>query len=188
MERGKKGIHSWEKDIKRKEFVLDIGCWNGKRIQSLLGKCRPYGLEIDEKKINLASPKIKKRIFLGDITKKETLNKVIKKKFDRIFLGEVLEHLEEDELALKNINFLLKKGGKLIITTPKSTPFLEFIDPAWILWKLRLGERHHHYAQKEIEEKLKRNGFKIKEEFLMKEIMKNHVIIKGFEKYYERTN
>jgi len=153
----------WENKINKKDVILDVGCWDGQRVESLLGKCKPYGLDIDKNKLNLASKKVKKRLFFGDITKKETLKKITKKKFDWIFLGEVLEHIEKDELALKNINFLLKKNGKLVLTTPKSIFLLEFWDPAWIRWKILGGQRHHHYTKKEIIKKLEKNGFVIKE-------------------------
>ena len=156
----KKEISSWESEIKKNETILDVGCWGGKRVESLLGKCQPYGLDIDQNKLNLAPEIIKKRLILGDITKKETLNK-IKKKFDWIFLGEVLEHIKKDELALKNINILLKKNGKLILTTPKSIFLLEFWDPAWIRWKFLGGQRHYHYTKEELCGKLKKTGFVI---------------------------
>lgn len=158
----KKNIPDWKKRIKKKEFVLDVGCWSGERVKFLLDKCQPYGLEIDKNKLDLADKKIKNRLFLGDITRKETFKR-IKKKFDWIFLGEVLEHIKEDEIALKNINFLLKKNGKLVLTTPKSIPFLEFWDPAWIRWKLFGGQRHYHYTKSELSKKLEKAGFAIKE-------------------------
>lgn len=148
--------------IKKKDLVLDVGCWNGEKIKNLLGKCNPYGLEIDKSKLYSTPKEIKKRIFLGDITKKNTLKEVSKKRFDLIFLEEVLEHIEEDELALKNINSLLKEKGKFVITTPKSILFLEFWDPAWIRWKFFRGQRHHHYTQEELNCKLKKSGFIIK--------------------------
>jgi len=155
-------IALWENRIRLSDKFLDVGCWDGKRVESLLKKCQPYGLEIDQNKLDLASKEIRKRLFLGDITKKETIKK-IKKKFDWIFLGEVLEHIEDDELALKNINFLLKRNGKLVLTTPKSIFLLEFWDPAWIRWKFLGGQRHHHYTKLELYEKLKKAGFTLKE-------------------------
>jgi len=152
----------WEGKIKKNEYILDIGCWDGKKVEALLNKCQPYGMDIDKNKIILASDKIKKRLFLGDITKKDSFKK-INKKFNWIFLEEVLEHIEKDEIALKNINFLLKKNGKLILTTPKSIFLLEFWDPAWIRWKFLGGQRHHHYTKKELYEKLKKAGFIVEE-------------------------
>jgi len=155
-------IAPWENNIKLSDKCLDIGCWSGEKVKFLLNKCQPYGLDIDKNKLDLASKEIKKRLFLGDITKKETIKK-IKNKFNWIFLEEVLEHIKEDDLALRNINSLLKRNGKLILTTPKSIFLLEFWDPAWIRWKFLGGQRHHHYTKKELYEKLEKAGFFIKE-------------------------
>lgn len=38
--------------------------------------------------------------------------------FDTVFLLNVLEHIEHDDIALQHIHFLLKPGGKIIILTP----------------------------------------------------------------------
>jgi len=154
-------IDFWQKNIKEGNNVLDIGCWNGSRLKKLQGNV--FGMEIDENKINLAEPKIKKRIKLGDVTKGIPYNK----KFDWIFLTEVLEHTSDDSKALANINKSLRKRGNLILTTPKSIKYLEFWDPAWIRWKFLGGQKHYHYTKKELFGKLNNNGFKIKEYYIM---------------------
>lgn len=38
--------------------------------------------------------------------------------FDTVFLLNVLEHIEQDDLALQHIHFLLKPGGRVIVLTP----------------------------------------------------------------------
>ena len=115
-------INLWQKDIKEGDNVLDIGCWDGSRLKKLQEKSNVFGMEIDKNKINLAEPKIKKRIKLGDVTKKIPYNK----KFDWVFLTEVLEHVSDDSKALVNINKSLKKKGNLILTTPRSIKYVEF--------------------------------------------------------------
>jgi 2-polyprenyl-3-methyl-5-hydroxy-6-metoxy-1,4-benzoquinol methylase len=154
-------IDLWQKDIKEGDNVLDIGCWDGSRLKKLQGNV--FGMEIDENKINLAEPKIKKRIKLGDVTKKIPYNK----KFNWIFLTEVLEHVSDDSKTLVNINKSLKKKGNLILTTTKSTKYLEFWDPAWVRWKFLGGQKHYHYTKEELFGKLDKNGFKIKEYYIM---------------------
>jgi len=156
-----KKIDLWQKDIKEGDNVLDIGCWDGSRLKKLQGNV--FGMEIDENKINLAEPKIKKRIKLGDVTEKIPF----KRKFDWIFLTEVLEYVSDDSKALANINKSLKKKGNLILTTPKSTKYLEFWDPAWVRWKFLGGQKHYHYTKEELFGKLNKNCFKIKEYYIM---------------------
>jgi len=41
-----------------------------------------------------------------------------KEKFDQCFAFDVLEHIDNDEEILKNINSILKKNGRLIISVP----------------------------------------------------------------------
>lgn len=163
MKKRSEKIDLWQKDIKEGYNILDVGCWGGSRLKKLQGKSNVFGMEIDESKINLAEPKIKKRIKLGDVTKRIPYNK----KFDWVFLTEVLEHVSDDSKALDNINKSLKKRGHLILTTPRSVKYLEFWDPAWIRWKFLRGQKHYHYTKEELFGKLNNNGFKIKEYSIM---------------------
>ena len=41
-----------------------------------------------------------------------------KEKFDSIFLLNVIEHIEDDKLSVKNCRYLLKPGGHLILLAP----------------------------------------------------------------------
>ena len=47
-------------------------------------------------------------------------NESLNEKFDLVILTEVIEHLEDDKLALKRIYRLLDKGGIAIISTPSN--------------------------------------------------------------------
>ena len=38
--------------------------------------------------------------------------------FDSLFAGEIVEHLPEPDLGVKEWNRVLKKGGTLLVTTP----------------------------------------------------------------------
>ena len=154
----------WEKKIKKNDFVLDIGCWDGKKILELNSVSKNiYGIDIDTKRFSLADKKIKKRLFYGDVTKKIPF----RIKFDWIILSEVLEHVSNDSKALKNIYNSLKKGGKLILSTPNSVQFLEFWDPAWVRWKFLKGQKHYHYSKEELFGKLNKSGFIIKEYYIL---------------------
>lgn len=42
----------------------------------------------------------------------------LREKFDTIFSLNVVEHIEDDHLAIRNARYLLKKGGNLIILVP----------------------------------------------------------------------
>lgn len=154
----------WEDSISSKDFVLDVGCWGGEKVEVLMKKTNGvFGMDIDKPKINSAKKKVKRRLKFGDITK----NIPFGRKFNWIIFGEVLEHIEGDNAALMNINNALKDRGKLILTTPRHVPFFQIWDPAWVRWKFLGGQRHHHYTQEELFSKLQKNGFIIKEYYII---------------------
>ena len=67
----------------------------------------------DENKINY---------YKRDIFEYDDVNK-----YDFIFLGEVLEHLDEPKNILIKLSKLLKSGGFLWITTPTNSPALDHV-------------------------------------------------------------
>ncbi|MBU2612623.1 MAG: class I SAM-dependent methyltransferase [Nanoarchaeota archaeon] len=152
----------WENSISKGDLVLDIGCWRGAKVSELRKRgVNAFGMDIDEEKLKMSDKKL--NLKQGDVTKKIPFNR----KFDWVIFGEVLEHISNDELALKNISKSLKNGGKLILSTPRNVPFFEFWDPAWVRWKFLGGQRHHHYTQKELWDKMKRNGLEVKEYYVI---------------------
>lgn len=105
-------------EVKDGDTFLDIGCGVGRMTKAVKEKypnCDVYGIDIsarvieDNKKEN---PDI--HYFQGTVSNLYYSNDT----FDVIFSGEVLEHLDDPQLLLKEGYRLLKKGGKLVITTP----------------------------------------------------------------------
>ena len=76
----------------------------------------------------------------------------------QIIMLDVLEHIKKHELALKEINRVLKKQGKLIICVPNDT-FLSYLNP------IRYAQHERHYTLKQITNLLEKNGFKIEKVF-----------------------
>lgn len=72
--------------------------------------------------------------------------------FDLAIASEVLEHIDEDVMALKIIHNSLKKGGKIIITIPQHTS----------LWSEHdlFCKHKRRYERKEIIKKMRQAGFK----------------------------
>lgn len=73
--------------------------------------------------------------------------------FDTIICSNVLEHIEEDELALKRFYNLLSEGGRIIIIVPALKIIYNRLDQA--LCHLR------RYGRKELYLKFKKSRFKI---------------------------
>lgn len=74
--------------------------------------------------------------------------------FDIVAMWEVLEHLPKDKelFGLLEIDRVLKKGGKLILSTPYADWRSRLLDPVWYFG-------HRHYNEKEIKFLLSEAGF-----------------------------
>lgn len=78
----------------------------------------------------------------------------VKDKVDLIFFGDVIEHLDKPQLALKNLIEVLAPGGLLVIHTPN----LKYSK----LFRLPEDPTHiHEYQPKEIRAEIQEAGFKV---------------------------
>jgi len=107
--------------------VLEIGCGRGKLLAMLAQKHKKnkfFGIDIDKAAI-IAAQTLKKKnriknveFFAADIFSYCPKNKDL---FEVVVCSEVLEHIEDTDNFLEKISFLLKPGGKLILSTPNKT-------------------------------------------------------------------
>lgn len=129
--------------------VLDIGCGQGSLLLELKKENKGkefYGLDISEKAISLAKKKAPfAKFFILDIQKNH-----LKKKFDLIITSEILEHLEDDQKALKNIRKMSK--NYLLVYTLKGRMRPKEIEVGHV----------RNYSEKELLDKIKKAGFLIK--------------------------
>lgn len=99
--------------------ILEVGCGAGYGIEQIHKSFKPkeyFAFDINLKMVLLSAAKVKKKnlpvnVFLGDV--KETM--LPSKKFDAVFVFTVLHHVEGWQLALKEINRVLKAKGLLMI-------------------------------------------------------------------------
>lgn len=101
------------KYIKKDSLVLDVGCGTGIRTSKLKQKTkRITGLDLK----NFVKEKYKSdfKLVLGDGTKIPFRDK----HFDFVTCWDVIEHVEKDELLLREIHRVLKPGGLLLMSTP----------------------------------------------------------------------
>lgn len=98
--------------------ILEIGCGIGNFTKSLSKYGQVYAIDINEDYIQ----KIKKnidsnvKVGIGNIETDEYFFRG--KKFNVIVCINVLEHIKNDEMALKNMYKLLKEEGYLILLVP----------------------------------------------------------------------
>lgn len=90
---------------------------------------------------------------------------------DGIFLIDVLEHLKEDELFLKQFYQKLKSGGRLFIYVPARMELFSAFDR-----KIGHIRRYH---KKELKQKIEKAGFRI-------EILRYHEILGYFAAWFNK--
>lgn len=96
--------------------MLDVGCGIGfflNEVKARYPVMKRYG--VDYSKYNL-----KKARTVG-VVKRCDLNESIPFKdnfFDLVYIGEVIEHVVDPDKVLRESSRVLKKGGKILITTP----------------------------------------------------------------------
>ncbi|MDR0649029.1 MAG: class I SAM-dependent methyltransferase [Synergistaceae bacterium] len=97
--------------------ILEIGCGVGANIEMLTNFGDVWALEVNEYALDYAV-----RTNDGVVIKKgwlpEGLSAISGREFDLICLFDVLEHIEFDEMSLRNIREFLKCESKLLITVP----------------------------------------------------------------------
>lgn len=93
------------------ENVLDCGAGKGSFTEQLVNKDgKVYACDIDPSRFRLKIP-FKKANFNNNIPFKNSF-------FDKIVSIEVIEHLENPAIFIKELSRVIKKNGQLIITTP----------------------------------------------------------------------
>jgi len=157
--------HFWH--IGRKEIILDvllrnipslaeskmleIGCGNG----SVLAYLKQHGIDIVGGDILLEGLELcRQRSGSAALYQTDIQSLPFRNEFDIIGIFDVLEHIDNDDKALSEINQALKPGGNLILTVPANK----------FLWSYFDIQSHHkrRYNKKELMTKLERNGFTTK--------------------------
>lgn len=146
--------------VEKNGKVLDIGCFTGVIGGRIMKKGNEvYGTE-------LSMPAIKKANKRGLRTIRcdtENIFPVKSGYFDGVFAGEIIEHLYNVEIFLKEINRVLKEDGYLVMTTPNLVSF-------WNRFRMFLGipfidfnkDKQHirFFSKKTLKVLVEKNGFR----------------------------
>ena len=132
--------------------ILDIGCSTGILIEGLfkLTSAEIFGIDVSDNAIKACRERglINTRVMNGEKLDFENST------FDIVIASDCLEHIKDDQKALKEWYRVLKNQGKLIIFVPAFNALWSELD------NLNLHFRRYH--RNELRLMLKKTGFKIK--------------------------
>lgn len=92
--------------------LLDVGCFDGAFLKTLLGKYNKYGIEIHPAAVQSAQIN-NITILCSDLNELQGINR----KFDCITLIDVIEHVKNPGAVLNDCLAKLNRNGVLIVTT-----------------------------------------------------------------------
>ncbi|PKP61704.1 hypothetical protein CVT91_02235 [Candidatus Atribacteria bacterium HGW-Atribacteria-1] len=104
-----------------------------------------------------------KNLLVGNVEKLNELE--IKRQFEVIVAGELLEHLSNPGMFLSNVKSLMEDDGILIITVPNAHAIKSFVRVLLFRKELIHPDHVYYFSQATIEHLCKRYELKIKETF-----------------------
>ena len=192
----KKRLNLILKNVSLKGRLLDVGCGNGAQtieFSKFVDLC--VGIDIEDERLRFFRRMCKKlNIYNCRIVKKDATNFGFSDEtFDVITCIEVLEHISNQEKALREMYRVLKKGGILILSVPNkwwifethgaALPILPWNRvPFFSYLPKRIHDKYAYariYTKKEIVTLVEKAGFKIiNVEYLMPPLdkVKNRIL------------
>lgn len=162
------------KHIARGSNVLDIGCGVGTLTfyVASLG-INVLGIDISNKAI-ISANKTKKILKLNknvDFKISDFMELDLNKKFDTVYMFEVLEHLVDDKKAVTKIRNLLKINGLFIMSSPSLNAPLYKLG---LLSKFDKDVGHvRRYTQKRLKKLIESLGFEVIETKITEGLLRN---------------
>lgn len=153
-----KWIYELFKDYTAGKTVLEIGCGIGNLTQYFLkSAARVIGIDTSSffiQHLQIDCPGVEIHNF--DITD-DKVAALADRKIETVVSVNVLEHIRDDEKALRNINALLQPGGRLLLFVPALN---------WLFGTLDENVGHYRrYGKKDLSDKLERSGFAVEKAF-----------------------
>ncbi len=142
------------------ERVLEIGSGNGNFTRFLMGKKLVVATDYSQNHLHTIRRRFVRsdrfRIHSFDATKPPS-EELVNHKIDTVICLNVLEHIEDDLNALRNLRALLVPGGKLILLVPSIKALYGSLD---------IGLEHYRrYSRKELLARVQEAGFEVEESF-----------------------
>jgi 2-polyprenyl-3-methyl-5-hydroxy-6-metoxy-1,4-benzoquinol methylase len=131
--------------------ILEVGCGTGGLTKELTKFGNVTAFDISSDAVEFCKQNGLKNVFVQDVQALDQTNYV--GKFDLILALDVLEHIQDDLLAMEKIRDMLKDGGLFFINVPAHKFLWSEHDEAL--------EHKRRYHSLELTKKLTDSGFKI---------------------------
>lgn len=132
------------------EHVLDLGCGMGGMLQELRRFGEPAGLEIEASGVRICRERGFARAYVGSGYTLPHPDASL----DLLTAFDTIEHIEDDERALRECARALRPGGVLMATVP-AYQFLYANND-------RVAHHFRRYTRRELVAKLQRSGFQVR--------------------------
>lgn len=155
----------YTKFLNKSDIVLDLGCGNGQSIVKSSRYCKNIlGVEFNPILLEEAASSIKKNNIKNVILQKGNLEEKLpfkSKQFNKVILLDVLEHLNNRDLILKEIKRVLKPKQTFILGVPNSQTSWKKLQRSIGISSFSDPDHKIEFSEKEIKNILKTYGFKI---------------------------
>ena len=145
-------LRAFRAHVGSSEDILEVGAGTGHTARALL-KDGYRNLSIGE--IHKNGLLYAKQYGLEKLYQFDVRSSPFREHFDVVALFDILEHIADDELAVKNIHKMLRPGGRIILTVPAHRWLWSRID--------ELSSHHRRYTRKTLASLFESAGFEVLE-------------------------
>ena len=138
--------------------VCDIGCSENPVLLKTLSKKIALGVGLD---YSIPTCCVQQNLNFHSVDLNICPLPLTDAQFDFVTMLAVLEHLENPHALMQECFRILKKGGKIILTTPapKSQKILEFFADLRIISHKEIYDHKHYFSKSELFNLLQQNQF-----------------------------
>jgi SAM-dependent methyltransferase len=135
-------------DLPQQARILDAGCGSGRNMVELASRGTVTGIELSQTSVALARERDRGEVVAGSILQMP----FAEDSFDLAMSLDVIEHLEDDLAALRELRRVVAPGGALLVTVPAYQ---------W-LWSGHDEINHHHrrYTRRSLQRVAERAGWR----------------------------
>jgi len=137
----------------RAESILDVGCGSGTNLDLLrerFGEAILHGIDIDRESLRHCDRRRSTLVCQADLVHLPFRDE----SFDLVCALDAIEHVPDDETALRGLHRVCRSGGTLLATVPAFDFLWGNVD--------RVGHHFRRYRQRELTDVIERSGFAVR--------------------------